>query len=235
MSFASVDWIMSLEPRWYSTVFGFVVIIGQAVTGFSVMIVTLALLRFMPPFRNVLRRNHLNDLGNLLLTCVILWAYTSFAQLLVQWMGNITQEIGWYVKRTSGTWRLLAAMLIVLDFFVPFVLLLMRKIKRRAQVMLWLCVGLLAMRAIDLFWMVAPAGDQPYPNFRWGAMLLGLATLAAVGGFWTAAYLRVLGGHPLMPMGERVPVANEPSDELSPEHTVAPHEAALGENRTALA
>ncbi|MDB5173285.1 MAG: hypothetical protein JWN51_2058 [Phycisphaerales bacterium] len=235
MSFASVDWIMSLEPRWYSTVFGFVIIMGQAVTGFSVMIVSLVLLRRLPPFNLVLRRNHLNDLGNLLLTCIILWAYNSFAQLLVQWMGNMVEEIGWYVKRTSGTWRLLAAMLIFFDFFVPFILLLMRNFKRRAELMLWLCAGLLVMRAIDLFWLVAPAGDQPYPNFRWGALLIGLAALAAVGGLWTAAYLRLLGGHPLMPLGDRVPVVVEPSGELSPEHTVTPHEESIGENPAALA
>jgi hypothetical protein len=235
MSFASVDWIMSMEPRWYSTVFGFVVTVGQAVTGLCVMIVTLALLRRLPPFNSVLRRNHLNDLGNLLFTCVILWAYNSFAQLLVQWMGNMVQDIGWYVKRTSGTWRVLAAMLIFLDFLVPFVLLLMRNFKRRAELMLWLCAGLLIMRAIDLFWMVAPAGDQPYPNFRWGALLIGLAALAGIGGLWTAAYLRNLGGHPLMPLGDRVPVVIAPSDELSPEHTVAPHDAEIGKSSTALA
>lgn len=228
MSLAAVDWIMSMEPRWFSTMFGFIICEGQAISGCCLIIIMLALMMNVTPFKERIRPNIFNDLGNLLLTCVVLWAYCAFAQLLVTWMGNLQSEIGWYVQRTSYAWRIMAALLIFLGFLTPFVLLLMRGIKKRAQYMIVLCSGLAVMRALDVYWMVAPGGSNPFPVLHWVNGLSGIVALVGIGGMWVAAFLWLLAGHPLIPLGETVPVEVLPSDELSPAHRVTEHAQSMG-------
>ena len=223
MSLAAVDWIMSMEPNWYSTVFGFIVLMGQAITGVCALIILLVLLRGTTPFVERLRPKHFNDLGNLLMTCVILWAYNDFAQLLIIWMGNTQVDIGWYVKRTQGAWKFIGALLIFLGFLTPFALLLLRDIKMRARAMLWLCVGLLIMRLLDLYWMVMPGGTEPFPAIHWLGAIVGIIAVVGIGGLWIGAFLWLTGGVPLMVEGLSVPIETEPGDELSPEHRVSEH------------
>lgn len=213
MTLASVDWIMSMEPEWYSTVLGFIVCMGQAVTGVSTIIIVLLLLRRTPPIADWLRPNVMNDLGNLLMVCVILWAYNSFSQLLVTWMGNTQIDIPFYVKRTAGPWKVMAAILMVFGFLTPFALLLQRGVKNRTNWMLWLCSGLLVVRMIDLYWMVVPAGgEDPYPKFQWLSLFTGLAALAGIGGVWTVAFLAFLGQAPLVPLHETLTIEHEEGD-----------------------
>lgn len=200
MSLAAIDWIMSMEPAWYSSVFGFVICMGQGITAMCVMLIMLSLLANEPPIAQRLRPRHFNDLATLLVTVVILWAYNALSQLLVTWMGNTQTDIPWYVKRTFGMWRVLAQLLVFLGFFAPFILLLQRTLKQRGRALLWICVGLLAMRAIDLFWTVAPSGTDPYPPFSWLCLLLFLIALPGIGGLWVASFLWLLGREPLVPL-----------------------------------
>lgn len=224
MSLAAIDWIMSLEPGWYSTVFGFIICMGQAISGMSVLIIMLALLAAVPVFKGRLRPGHFNDLATLLVTAVIMWAYTSFSQLLIVWMGNTQNEIPWYVKRTQGPWRVMAAMLVFIGFLAPFVLLLQRAVKKRGRAMLWVCVGLLVMRLLDIYWMIAPAGPEPYPGIHWLNALTGIVALIGIGGVWIWYFFRILDTLPLMPVGDAVAIEEIPSDQLLLEPRTSGHD-----------
>lgn len=213
MSFASVDWIMSLEPHWISTVFGFMIVSGQAISGLCVLIVCVALIVNMPPFREKARKDHFNDLGNLLLTLVILWAYLAFAQLLVIWMGNKQDEIPWYVHRLSLGWWWIGLMLVVLHFFVPFIILLMRELKRKVSLMLGLCAGLLVLRLLDLFWQTGPSGEAAYISLWHVVNWMDLVFPIGMGGLWVAMFFWLSLGHPLMPEGAMIRVSKSASVE----------------------
>lgn len=206
MSLASVDWLMSREPEWRSTVFGFIICMGQAVSGGCFLIILLALFSNVTPIRERVTGDHFNDLGNLLLTCVIMWAYVAFSQLLITWLGNSQGEVTWYMPRTNGIWHVFAAILIIFHFCVPFLLLLMRGIKRNPRTMIWLCSGLLVMRALDLFWMATPSGDDPDTHLPVMVVLLTIAAIVGIGGLWIWMFLWLLERHPLMPLGETVPL-----------------------------
>jgi hypothetical protein len=211
MSLAAVDWIMSLEPQWYSTVFGLVVCIGQAIIGMALLIIMLELMSRKPPFLARVQPRHFNDLATLLITAVILWAYHAFSQLLVTWMGNIQGEISWYVKRSQGPWHVMAALLIFAGFLAPFLLLLQRAIKKRGRAMLWICCGLLAMQLLNIYWMIAPAGSEPYPELDGFNVLVSGVAWIGIGGLWIAAFLWLLDGPPLIPGGDSVPASASPA------------------------
>jgi hypothetical protein len=209
MSLSSVDWAMSREPEWRSTVFGFIIILGQSVSGLCLVIISLALLSRVSPFRERLHPNHLNDLGNLLLTCVILWAYCAFSQLIVTYLGNTQGETTWYIHRTRGPWHAIAALLIVFHFLVPFFLLLMRAIKRHTSAIMWVCIGLVLLRMLDVFWITVPTGSDPDVPLPMGLVALAVGLVVGIGGIWVACYLWLLGGHPLMPLGVTVPLPSQ--------------------------
>jgi len=206
MSFASVDWIMSREPHWFSTVFGFMIIAGQAISGLCLLIVFFILMINTPPFREHARKETLNDLGNLLLTLVITWAYMSFVQLLVIWMGNKQDEIPWYVHRLSNGWVWIGVALVVLHFFVPFIILLMRELKRKVVLMLILCACLLVLRVVDLFWQLEASSDQPYVLLQQVWSWMDVVFPIGMGGLWVALFLWLCSDHSLMPLGDTAPI-----------------------------
>jgi hypothetical protein len=212
MSSAAVDWIMSREPHWYSTVFGFIVIISQGLSGTAFLILILALLSRDPPMDTAARPDLLHDLGNILLMMVVLWAYLSFAQLLVIWLGNTQEEIPWYVHRSKGLWRLVTVLLVVFQFFGPFVLLLMQAVKRDARAMAWLAGGVLFMQWLNMLWMIEPSSPTADPHaLSW----LDFVTPIGIGGVWFASFLWLLRRRPLLPVGLAVavrPFAHGPND-----------------------
>src|SRR5437762_13890941 len=124
MSFAAIDWVMSLSPHWASTIYGFLFVAGQLVSSMSFMIATVVLLARTEPFSNVLQARHLHDLGKLLLAFVMLWAYFDFSQLLIFWSGSLPEEITFYRTRLYGEWGVVAVSVLVFHSFVPFFLLL---------------------------------------------------------------------------------------------------------------
>ena len=209
MGLASVDWIMSREPHWYSTVFGFIVCIAQAVSGCCFLILMLWIVADDPPFKAVVHPNYFNDLGNVLITFVILWAYLSFAQFLVTWLGNSQQEITWYIQRTDGGWRWVGGALISLHFFVPFMLLLQQPLKRKLGRLAAIAAGLFFIHIIDELYWVTPADPHVgrWPIIRWIYIeAMNVCAFVGVGGLWMAAYLWIQKGTLLLPIGERVPV-----------------------------
>jgi hypothetical protein len=202
ITFAAVDWIMSLQPDWSSTIFGVILAVGQVLSAFAFCIALLILLADYPPFRDVIRPNHLRDLGNLMLAFVMLWAYMSFSQFLLIWAGNLTEEIPFYLYRGQGGWQWVAAALALFQFALPFVLLLSRDVKTGRRRLIGVAVLVLVMRVVDLYWLVMPAPDagaNPVPlRIPW--MELGAVLL--LGGAWLAYYLWQLGRAPLLPVGD---------------------------------
>lgn len=212
MSSAAVDWIMAREAHWYSTVFGFIVIISQALSATAFLILIVALLSREPPIDTAARPDLLHDLGNILLMMVVLWAYLSFAQLLVIWLGNTQEEIPWYLHRSKGLWRFVTVLLIVFQFFGPFVLLLMQAVKRDARAMAWVAGGVLFMQWMSMLWMIEPSSPTADPHpLSW----MDFVTPIGIGGVWFASFLWLLRRRPLLPVGLAVavrPFAHGPND-----------------------
>jgi hypothetical protein len=194
-TFAAIDWMMSLEPHWFSTIYGFVWIVGQVLTALAFAVVALALLADFEPFAGVVTPSHFHDLGNLLLTFVMLWAYIAFSQFLIIWSGNLSEEIPWYVHRIQGGWQWVGLLLLVFHFVLPFLLLLARFTKRNQSMLAPLAGLLIVMQWVDLFWLVMPAFHPSRLYLHWldGVIPLGM------GGLWIAVFLGYLKGRALLP------------------------------------
>jgi hypothetical protein len=197
-TFAAVDWAMSLEPRWTSTIYGMMFMVAEGLGALAFVILVARLLARRKPLADVIAPSHFHDLGNLLLAFVMLWAYLAFSQFLIIWSGNLQDEISWYLSRASGGWAALALFLAVFHFAVPFLLLLSRDVKRRMQVLAVVAGGLVVMGLVDLFWVVAPAFDPAHagPRLHW----MDLVAPVGVGGVWVAWFVWRLKGRPLLPL-----------------------------------
>ncbi len=198
ITFASVDWVMSLEPEWSSTIFGVLVGMGQVLGALAFAVAALVLLSGSAPLREAILPAHLRDLGNLLLAFVMLWAYMAFSQFLLIWSGNLTEEIPWYLRRGQGGWQYVALALALFQFALPFLLLLSLDVKRNRRPLAVVAVVALAMRFVDLTWMVSPSFHEGSMHVHW----LDLATLLLIGGLWLAWFLWQLGQAPLLPVGD---------------------------------
>jgi hypothetical protein len=199
ITFASIDWAMSLEPEWYSTIYGAMFGMGQVLSGFAFCIAVLMLVSKKPEVDALLSGGNLRDLGSLLLAFVMVWAYLSFSQFLLIWSGNLPEEVPWYVYRLKGGWQYLGLLLVVFHFALPFVLLLSTDVKRDRTRLAAVALLVLGMRAVDLVWLIVPAFhhhkeavDPPVLS-----RFIYLAAVVGVGGLWFAYYLRQLQAWPL--------------------------------------
>ncbi len=199
VTFASVDWAMSLEPHWFSTMYGLLFIVGQALSTMIFSVVVLNLLRHHEPLASVVSRKSFHDLGNLMLAFVMLWAYLGFSQYLITWSGNLPEEIPWYLHRTHGGWQYLALFLIVFHFAAPFAMLLMRPVKQRGRILARLAGVLLVMRLLDLIFIIAPGVDhQAGLNIQW----TDLAAPIGIGGLWIWLFATRLKERTLLPVND---------------------------------
>jgi hypothetical protein len=191
---AFIDWIMSLEPDWYSTIYGWMFTVGQVLLTFSFLVAVLVLLSKREPFVSFLTKQHYHDLGNLMLAFTMLWAYMSFAQFLIIWSENLPDEIPWYVRRFSGGWGYVAWTIAIFHFFVPFFILLQTRIKRNPRGLRVLALWIILMRVLDVFWIVEPAfrqrGLEVYAT--------DLFALIGLGGIWLAYFISNLKSRPLL-------------------------------------
>lgn len=201
MTFASIDWAMSLDPHWFSTIYGVLFIVGQALSAFGLLILMLAAFRDEPPYAGAVTQDHFHDLGNLLFAFVLLWAYAAISQLLIIWSANLPEEIPWYIKRFRGGWQFVGLGLVLFHFVVPFFILLSRVAKRRAVVIARVAAAILVVRYLDIFWIVAPEFHEEGLRVHW----LDFAAFAGIGGVWLAFYLRQLGARPLAIAHEAAP------------------------------
>ena len=198
MTFAAVDWVMSLAPHWSSTIYGFLFVGGQAVSAMALMIAVAVLLAQSEPMSGILQPRHLHDLGKLLLAFVMLWAYFAFSQLLIIWAGNLPEEIPFYLKRFRGGWGALAVLILLFHFALPFFLLLSRDLKRSARLLPRLAIAVIFMRLVDLFWMTAPEFSPDAFRIHW----MDVAAPIGIGGIWLAYFAWQLKGRPLLPLGD---------------------------------
>ena len=164
VTFMSIDWVLSLNPHWFSTMFGLLFIAGQGLSSMAFLIALMVLLAHRRPMADVLTHRHLHDLGKFLLALVMVWAYFSFSQFLIIWSGNLPEEIPWYLARMRGGWGYVALLLVLGHFALPFALLLSRDIKRNFKLLRRIAIFILIMRLVDLFWVVAP--DYHKGEFR---------------------------------------------------------------------
>ncbi len=205
ITFASVDWVMSLEPHWYSSIYGAIFGVGQVLSGLAFGVALLVLLSDVPPLAGLLRPDHLRDLGSLLLTFVMLWAYMSFSQYLIIWSGNLSEEIPWYLRRLQGGWQWFGLLLALFHFALPFLLLLSTDIKRNRRRLAAVAGLVLVMRFVDLFWLIVPAHDDFGDPALGGVglhgldIVLALVAVVGLGGVWVALFIRHLRGRPLLP------------------------------------
>ncbi len=196
VTLAAVDWIMSLDPLWYSSLFGVYFLGGQAVSAFAFVIPVALWLARREPMSRALTQRHFHDYGKLLFAFVMLWAYFAVSQLLIIWSGNLAEEVTWYLERVEGGWKFVGLLLAFLHFALPFLLLLSRDLKRDARRLAVVAILLLAMRWVDLYWQVGPAFHHDGFSLHW----LDLATVAGLGGLWLATVLNLLGRHSLLPV-----------------------------------
>jgi hypothetical protein len=198
ITFASVDWGMSLDPRWFSTIYGVLFMVGQALSALALCIVIVARLGGEPPLARAVSAQVMHDLGKLLFAFVMLWAYVNLSQFLIVWSGNLPEEIPWYIARWRGSWRVVGVLLIVAHFALPFLLLLSRDVKRNATLLSGVAIGILAMRLVDLYWLVGAELHEHGHAFHW----LDLAATLGIGGVWLHVFARELGAAPLLPVAD---------------------------------
>jgi hypothetical protein len=196
-TFAAFDWLMSLAPHWYSTIFGVYVFAGGFVAGFALLaVVAVALQRagLVP----ALSAEHFHDLGKLLFAFTVFWAYIGFSQFFLIWYGNIPEETIWYRVRLEGGWKLVTIALALGHFALPFFFLLPRQVKRNAATLVTAAVWLLAMHFVDVYWLVIPSieGLGARPG------IVDVAALLAIGGVFLGAFGWLLVTSPLVPAGD---------------------------------
>jgi len=195
VTYSCVDWVMSIESHWFSTIYGMLFMVIGALTALCFVIFVLRMLSEEQPLKDCVTPAQYNDLGNLMLTFVMLWAYLSFSQFLIIWQGNLKDEIPWYKIRAYGGWGGIAIVLIVLHFAVPFLLLLQRPLKRRLRALSVLAAGVVFLSMIDMYWLVVPGFEASGPHFH----PLDLFALVGIGGLWVAAFFWQLKKLPLLP------------------------------------
>src|SRR6266436_2384730 len=197
MTFAAIDWVMSLSPHWASTIYGFLFVVGQLISSMSLMIAIVVLLARTGPLSGVLQPRHIHDLGKLLLAFVMLWAYFQFSQLLIIWSGNQPEEITFYYSRLHSQWGVVAIIVVIFHFFVPFFLLLSRDLKRNPRLLPGVDIWLLFMRLVDLYWYTR---SQFTPSALPTIWDLGAAL--ALGGLWFFFFAGQLKQLPVLPVGD---------------------------------
>jgi len=196
ITFASIDWYMSLEPEWFSTIYGFIYVAAWSLSALALVIFVLARLSRDEPMRRIVAPLHFHDLGKLLLALVMLWAYFAYSQYLIIWSGNLPEEITWYTSRTRGAWGAIVVTVAILHFAVPFLFLLSRELKRSPGKLVMVAGLILVMRMVDLIWMLAPA----FKEHRW--FWLDVIALIGFGGLWLTLFTWQLSQRPLIPIND---------------------------------
>jgi hypothetical protein len=193
-TFVLVDWVLSLEPDWYSTMFLVLIVIGQMLAGLAFGIMLLAWLSKTKPIADVVTTTHFQHLGMLLLAFVMLWTYMAFGQLLIIYSGNLPQEVVWYLHRIAGDWKVIVWFLFLFHFLMPFFLLLSRELKRNVPALATIAGVIFFAQMVNTYWLVAPSFDQTGIRLHW----LDFAAPVGVGGIWVAAFTRRLKSRPLL-------------------------------------
>jgi hypothetical protein len=211
VTFAGIDWIMSLNPHWYSTLFGFLMMGGQGLAALAFTIVIATYLGDREPMASLLKPAHFHDLGKLMFAFVMLWAYFNYSQYMLIFAGNLVEEVPYMITRTSHGWQYLALFLVVFHFAVPWLLLLSRDRKRNPHRLVLVAAWMLVARYVDLYMMVSPEFAATGQNLhllegehasRFFAHWLDLAAPIGIGGIWLWMFFTQLGQRPMLAVGD---------------------------------
>jgi hypothetical protein len=194
ISFAAIDWVMSLDPSWISTIFGLVILIGEVLAAMCFAVVVERILYNYKPMSEMLKPDFVHDHGKWMLAFIMVWAYFNFSQWLIIWAGNLPTEITYYIRRLNGGWGYVGLFLVLFHFAVPFALLLSRPFKRNIRKLVWLAVWMLVMRYVDLFWVIEPNFSKTF-----SITIADIVVPIAIGGFWLWYFFRNLAALPLLP------------------------------------
>jgi hypothetical protein len=202
VSFAVVDWVMSLDPQWGSTIYGLIFIAGQGLSALAFGVVMLTVFTRYSPYREIVKPMQFHDIGKLMLAFVMLFAYFSFSQWLIIWAGNLPDEIGWYLHRIRGGWGVVALIIILFHFALPFALLLSRERKRAGSRLIGLAIFLIFMRLVDIYWYVVPNFAHEHEHEHFYLSPWYIVAPIAVGGLWLTYFFYNLRQRPLLPLYE---------------------------------
>jgi hypothetical protein len=198
VTFASIDWAMSLEPHWFSTMYGVLFIAGQGLSAFAFIVVVLVLLAERAPLSGYVAARHYHDLGKLMLAFVMFWAYVSFSQYLIIWAGNLPEEIPWYLRRLQGGWGWIAVAILLFHFVLPFLMLLPASANRNPRVLATVAGLVVFMQLVEIFWLTQPPFAGGHFRLHWMDLLAPIG----VGGLWLAVFSWQLGKRPLLPLND---------------------------------
>jgi hypothetical protein len=198
LTFASIDWMMSLEPKWYSSMYGINFVVSCGLAAFAYVTFLLTQLSRTRAMQDVLKSSHLRDLGNLMLAFVMLWAYTAFSQYLLIWYGNLKEEVPYYIVRQHGVWGWIAAVLILFHFFLPFFMLLMRDIKDRPSTIAVVTIVILLVHYVYDYWLIVPAFSRQNFQVSW----VSATSFIGIGGVWFWFLVQQLKGQTIIPIHE---------------------------------
>ena len=217
MTAASIYWVMSMDPTWYSTVYGLLFLVGQAYSVLAFAIIVAVSLSKAEPFKTLLRQTEQHDMGKFLFAFVMLNIYLAFGQWLIIWSGNLPEEIPWYLDRIWGHWGIIVTLDFIFHWLIPFSLLLSRDIKRNKKRIVRVCQWMVFAKAFDLFWLIEPSYKDAARNlhFSWG-ILEYAAVPVAMTAFWVAYFCTQLKTRPLLQ-------TNDPhvAEILEPDHVIA--------------
>jgi hypothetical protein len=194
ISFAAIDWVMSFDPSWISTIFPLIILIGEVLSAMCFAIVVERILVNYRPMSEMLKPDFVHDHGKWTLAFIMVWAYFSFSQWLIIWAGNLPSEITFYLKRLNGGWGYIGLALVLFHFAFPFVVLLSRPFKRDIRKLVWLAIWLMIMRYVDLFWIIEPNFSNTFH-----ITIADIVLPIAIGGLWLAFFFRNLAALPLLP------------------------------------
>jgi hypothetical protein len=198
ITFAAIDWVMSLDPSWYSTIYGLIFVASWALSALAFTILVMSWLSVREPMIAVVQPRHSHDWGNLTLALVMLWTYFAFSQYLLIWSGNLPEETTWYVARKHGGWGAIALAIVIFQFAFPFLALLSRATKKNAQRLAMLAALILVMRLIDVIWLIEPTYSHGDFVFNWMDYLAPIA----MGGLWLGTFAWQLQKRPLLPIND---------------------------------
>lgn len=204
VTFASIDWGMSLNPHWFSTIYGVIYLVGAVLATMAVCIVLLSRMAHEEPFLHVMRKDTVHDLGKLMFAFNMLWAYTNLSQFLIIWSGNLPEEIPYYLARVNGAWGALGLFVVLFHFVVPYAILLSRDVKRTLRLLAPMAAWLLLMRLVDTYWTLGPdlAGHHGSEAAAFHPHWMDVLAPVGLGALFVHLFLRQLKSRPLVPRHE---------------------------------
>lgn len=200
MTFAACDWGMSLEPEWFSTIYGPLYIVGAGLATLAFSVIVLNKVADDAPHAPVIKTDYFHHLGSLMCGFVVLWSYIQFSQFLITYSGNLPEEIPWYIHRQGNFFGLVSVVLILFHFLMPMFILMQRRVKRARRGLLFMAKWILLARMLDVFWIIVPAFHPQGAGYGVMPFAMNVAALAGIGGVWVFLFVRNIHKYPLLPL-----------------------------------